>query len=176
MGHNTEHKLTVNTDMTTIVQIMSKPESGLEIRDRTWLKISIPNAFIGGDVVDWLLAHVEGFHERRDAHKYASRMLKSGYIRHTVKKNTFSEQCYYVFASDFIRSTSSISNISRGIGCKMDSAGTTNGGSSGTVTTIETTTTMMSALKLNEGNLSGTECGSLPPPPSTFSKFEDFIL
>lgn len=51
----------------------------------------------GCDVVEWLHAHVEGFHDRRDARKYASQMLKAGYIRHTVNKITFSEQCYYVF-------------------------------------------------------------------------------
>ena len=51
----------------------------------------------GCDVVDWLHAHVEGFLDRRDARKYASQMLKAGYIRHTVNKITFSEQCYYVF-------------------------------------------------------------------------------
>lgn len=48
-------------------------------------------------MVDWLLSHVEGFTERRDARKFASLMLKSGLIRHTVNKLTFSEQCYYVF-------------------------------------------------------------------------------
>jgi segment polarity protein dishevelled len=47
--------------------------------------------------VDWLINHVEGFHERRDARKFASLMLKSGFIRHTVNKLTFSEQCYYIF-------------------------------------------------------------------------------
>ena len=39
--------LTVNTDMNTIVRVMAQPDSGLEIRDRMWLKINIPNAFIG---------------------------------------------------------------------------------------------------------------------------------
>jgi len=91
-----EIQLTVNTDMPTIVRAMARPDSGLEIRDRMWLKITIPNAFIGCDVVDWLHAHVEGFLDRRDARKYASQMLKAGYIRHTVNKITFSEQCYYV--------------------------------------------------------------------------------
>lgn len=51
----------------------------------------------GADVVDWLNSHVEGFLDRRDARKYASQMLKAGYIRHTVNKITFSEQCYYIF-------------------------------------------------------------------------------
>lgn len=92
-----ELHLTVNTDMVTIVQAMARPDSGLEIRDRMWLKITIPNAFIGADVVDWLDTHVEGFVDRRDARKYASQMLKAGYIRHTVNKITFSEQCYYIF-------------------------------------------------------------------------------
>ena len=42
-----EIQLTVNTDMPTIVRAMARPDSGLEIRDRMWLKITIPNAFIG---------------------------------------------------------------------------------------------------------------------------------
>ncbi|XP_040181798.1 segment polarity protein dishevelled homolog DVL-1 isoform X4 [Rana temporaria] len=89
--------LTVKSDMATIVKVMQLPDSGLEIRDRMWLKITISNAVIGADVVDWLYTHVEGFKERREARKYASSMLKHGYLRHTVNKITFSEQCYYVF-------------------------------------------------------------------------------
>ncbi|XP_063219912.1 segment polarity protein dishevelled homolog DVL-3 isoform X1 [Bacillus rossius redtenbacheri] len=92
-----ELNLSVSTDMATVVRAMARPDSGLEIRDRMWLKITIPNAFIGCDVVDWLNTHVEGFLDRRDARKYASQMLKAGYIRHTVNKITFSEQCYYIF-------------------------------------------------------------------------------
>ncbi|MEE6507370.1 hypothetical protein FKM82_021083 [Ascaphus truei] len=89
--------LSVKSDMATIVKVMQLPDSGLEIRDRMWLKITISNAVIGADVVDWLYTHVEGFKERREARKYASGMLKHGYLRHTVNKITFSEQCYYVF-------------------------------------------------------------------------------
>lgn len=91
--------LTVNTDMESVVKAMAQADSGLEIRDRMWLKITIPNAFIGADLVDWLFAHVEGFTDRRDARKYACNLLKVGYIRHTVNKITFSEQCYYVFGN-----------------------------------------------------------------------------
>ncbi|XP_030622954.1 segment polarity protein dishevelled homolog DVL-1 isoform X2 [Chanos chanos] len=85
------------TDMGTIVKVMQLPDSGLEIRDRMWLKITIANAVIGADVVDWLYSRVEGFKDRRDARKYASSLLKHGYLRHTVNKITFSEQCYYTF-------------------------------------------------------------------------------
>lgn len=56
-----------------------------------------PVLILGADVVDWLYTHVEGFKDRREARKYASSMLKHGYLRHTVNKITFSEQCYYVF-------------------------------------------------------------------------------
>ncbi|XP_041954500.1 segment polarity protein dishevelled homolog DVL-1 [Alosa sapidissima] len=90
--------LSVNkTDMATIVKVMQLPDSGLEIRDRMWLKITIANAIIGADVVDWLYTRVDGFKDRRDARKYASSLLKHGYLRHTVNKITFSEQCYYTF-------------------------------------------------------------------------------
>lgn len=33
--------------MTAVVAAMANPESGLEVRDRMWLKITIANAFIG---------------------------------------------------------------------------------------------------------------------------------
>ncbi|CAH1960943.1 unnamed protein product [Acanthoscelides obtectus] len=97
LGPDLEETLSVNSPMSQVVQAMQRPDSGLEIRDRMWLKITIPNAFIGTDLIDWLLTHVEGFHERRDARKYASHLLKAGFIRHTVNKITFSEQCYYIF-------------------------------------------------------------------------------
>ncbi|KAJ8683053.1 hypothetical protein QAD02_018845 [Eretmocerus hayati] len=102
-----DRDLSVNSDMATIVRAMARPDSGLEIRDRMWLKITIQNAFIGADVVDWLYKHVKGFHKRQDARKYASLMLKAGYIRHTVNTTNFSEQCYYTF----VDLCSSMSNI-----------------------------------------------------------------
>ncbi|KAM7097806.1 segment polarity protein dishevelled homolog DVL-1 isoform 1-T1 [Molossus nigricans] len=92
-----EAPLTVKSDMGAVVRVMQLPDSGLEIRDRMWLKITIANAVIGADVVDWLYSHLEGFKERREARRYASSMLKRGFLRHTVNKVTFSEQCYYVF-------------------------------------------------------------------------------
>lgn len=52
---------------------------------------------LGSDVVDWLYHHIDGFKDRREARKYASNLLKAGFIRHTVNKITFSEQCYYIF-------------------------------------------------------------------------------
>uniref|UniRef100_A0A3Q2QMF6 Dishevelled segment polarity protein 3b n=1 Tax=Fundulus heteroclitus TaxID=8078 RepID=A0A3Q2QMF6_FUNHE len=93
----TQNHLNIHSDMTAVVKAMANPESGLEVRDRMWLKITIPNAFIGSDVVDWLHRNVEGFTDRREARKYAGNLLKAGFIRHTVNKVTFSEQCYYVF-------------------------------------------------------------------------------
>ncbi|XP_056905056.1 segment polarity protein dishevelled homolog DVL-3 isoform X3 [Takifugu flavidus] len=92
-----EHHLTIQSDMPAVVRAMANPESGLEVRDRMWLKITIRSAFIGSEVVDWLHRNVEGFVDRREARKYAGNLLKAGYIRHTINKVTFSEQCYYVF-------------------------------------------------------------------------------
>ncbi|OAF69165.1 hypothetical protein A3Q56_03076 [Intoshia linei] len=89
--------LTSNTDMTTIIKAMCQPNSGLIIRNRSWLKLSIPNSVIGSDVVDWLYTNVDGFVVRKDAKKYAASLLKYGYIIHSVDKPTFSEQCYYTF-------------------------------------------------------------------------------
>ncbi|XP_017476819.1 PREDICTED: segment polarity protein dishevelled [Rhagoletis zephyria] len=94
-----------------IVKAMTKPDSGLEIRDRMWLKITIPNAFIGADAVNWVLENVEDVQDRREARRIVSAMLRNNYIKHTVNKLTFSEQCYYVVNDD--RNTNCRSNISR---------------------------------------------------------------
>ncbi|XP_072006214.1 segment polarity protein dishevelled homolog DVL-2 isoform X2 [Engystomops pustulosus] len=110
--------LSIHTDLASVVKVMASPESGLEVRDRMWLKITIPNAFLGSDVVDWLYHHVEGFQDRREARKFASNLLKAGFIRHTVNKITFSEQCYYIFGD-----LSSCENWSRSSGSTRSDGG-----------------------------------------------------
>ncbi|XP_032093759.1 segment polarity protein dishevelled homolog DVL-2 [Thamnophis elegans] len=106
-----DFNLSIHTDMASVTKAMASPESGLEVRDRMWLKITIPDAFLGSDVVDWLYHHVEGFQDRREARKYASNLLKAGFIRHTVNKITFSEQCYYIFG-DFSSCENYMANLS----------------------------------------------------------------
>ena len=44
--------LSISTDMNTIVKAMAAADSGLDVRDRMWLKITIPNAFIGKSTSD----------------------------------------------------------------------------------------------------------------------------
>ena len=38
-------------EMLSIARAMSAPDSGLEIKDRTWLKITFPNSFLGNDIL-----------------------------------------------------------------------------------------------------------------------------
>ncbi|XP_063059416.1 segment polarity protein dishevelled homolog DVL-2 isoform X2 [Engraulis encrasicolus] len=106
-----DFNLSLHSDMASVAKAMASPESGLEVRDRMWLKITIPNAFLGSDVVDWLYHHIDGFKDRREARKYASNLLKAGFIRHTVNKITFSEQCYYIFG-DFSDCENYMANLS----------------------------------------------------------------
>jgi segment polarity protein dishevelled len=100
-------RLTITTPMYRIAKMLTNPTSGLEVKDRVWLKMTIPKSFIGSDMVDWLHTNVDGFLDRRHARKYAALMLKHGFIRHTVNKITFSEQCYYVFG-DFKAAANSL--------------------------------------------------------------------
>jgi len=44
---------------------MSAPDSGFEIRDRMWLKITIPNAFIGKLNLVYLFIYLLLFHTPR---------------------------------------------------------------------------------------------------------------
>eukprot|EP00096_Caligus_rogercresseyi_P011662 TRINITY_DN4666_c0_g1_i1.p1 TRINITY_DN4666_c0_g1~~TRINITY_DN4666_c0_g1_i1.p1 ORF type:complete len:654 (+),score=236.38 TRINITY_DN4666_c0_g1_i1:110-2071(+) len=112
-----EEPLSINSGMDVIVNSMKKSDSGLEVRDRIWLKITLSNAFMGSDVVDWLFSQVSGFSDRREAKKYASQMLKNNFIKHAVNKSTFSEQCYYVFGGEppSVESGGAASELANGI-------------------------------------------------------------
>ncbi|KAJ1359345.1 hypothetical protein KIN20_018042 [Parelaphostrongylus tenuis] len=99
-------RLDIHTDKKKVVEVMAMPNSGLDIKNRTWLKIPIPMSFLGKDLLDWLLTHVDGLLERKDARKYAAELLKRKLIAHVVNKITFTEQCYYVLGeecADFAR-------------------------------------------------------------------------
>ena len=47
MGMMGGHHLSTKTDVLTVLRAVQMPNSGLEIKDRMWLKITIPNAFLG---------------------------------------------------------------------------------------------------------------------------------
>ena len=48
-GFGLDLNLTINSDMDTIIRAMAEPDSGLDIRDRIWLKMPIPRSFLGTD-------------------------------------------------------------------------------------------------------------------------------
>ncbi|VDN97010.1 unnamed protein product [Rodentolepis nana] len=152
-------QLSITTDMALVVRAMLLPDSGLEIHDRTWLKITISNAVIGkffcSELVDWLFAHVNGFMDRREVRKYASNMLKCGYIRHTVNKNNFSEQCYYVFSE---LAGISLLNLE-----EMDSVSEIGGASSGTHQIMSMKNGVTSAAAAGSSLISSAYVRSLPP-------------
>lgn len=91
--------LTLEAGMQAITKAMAAPDSGLDVRDRMWLKIKIPDAFLGSDLVDWLLTHVQGLPDRKHAKKYAGELLKQKLIKHkqAINKKSFTEHCYYGF-------------------------------------------------------------------------------
>merc|ERR1719347_261673 len=182
-GEGGTTQLTIQSGMKAICGAMQRVDSGLEVRDRMWLKINIPQAFIGSDVVTWLFSHVAGFTERREARKYASQMLKAGFIRHTVNKSTFSEQCYYAFGD--------IASALQSCNIKQDSAiGSGLGGSDSsqsdrdTVGPLPTLPSAQGPQWTNygpaapggtfQGAVSGSSLGPIynpAPPPSTYMTF-----
>ncbi|EGT60464.1 hypothetical protein CAEBREN_31913 [Caenorhabditis brenneri] len=116
VGGGAHIHLDIHTDKKKVVEIMAMPGSGLDIKNRTWLKIPIPmsflgkvfmidkpfsiNFFLGSDLVEWLLDRIEGLRERKTARNYAAELLKLKYIAHVVNKVTFTEQCYYVLGDE----------------------------------------------------------------------------
>lgn len=77
------------------------PDSGLEIKDRSWLKLPVPNSFLGTDLIDWLLDHVDGLRDKKDAKALATELLKQKLITQMIHNQmTFIEQRYYGFGPE----------------------------------------------------------------------------
>ena len=68
--------LTKNSGMQAIVSRLRLPDSGLEVKDRVWLKLQIPNAFLGSELVQWLCTNVEGFEVRHIFSTYRAKNLE----------------------------------------------------------------------------------------------------
>nr|XP_049581999.1 segment polarity protein dishevelled homolog DVL-3-like isoform X1 [Syngnathus scovelli] len=91
--------LSVDGDMAAVVTAMIRTDSGVVVRDRTWLKVVIPDAFTGGDALGWLRRNVAGAAKRADARRYAAELLERGFIRHAINARAhkrFSPERYYV--------------------------------------------------------------------------------
>lgn len=84
-------------DLKDIVMHMKMPTVGLDIKDRQWLKINIPSAFLGADLMKWLERNVQGFVNEYDARKFAIRMLEEGIIQDPLSANQFSPKSFYTF-------------------------------------------------------------------------------
>ncbi|CAJ0586617.1 unnamed protein product, partial [Mesorhabditis spiculigera] len=90
-------KLSYKMDPAVVLRAAARPDSGLVIKDRKWLKIPVPKSFVGSHFIEWLLQHVGDLQDRKDAKKYAAQLLGHGYIKHVVSKKLFTAKCYYVF-------------------------------------------------------------------------------
>ena len=53
-------KLKIHTPMYTIAKALASPNSGLEVKDRVWLKITIPKSFIGKHLIIYCRNDLEG--------------------------------------------------------------------------------------------------------------------
>ncbi|KAK5983314.1 Domain found in Dishevelled Egl-10 and Pleckstrin, partial [Trichostrongylus colubriformis] len=95
--HKATQRLSISMDPVIILRALARPDSGLQVKNRKWLKILVPMSFIGRDLVDWLLEHVEDVRDRKAARQYAAELLKAGLIRHVVSKLTFTEKYFVGF-------------------------------------------------------------------------------
>ena len=88
-----------NNDHLNIVRRAMSHGSGLEISDKTWLKIEIKNAFMGKSLVKWIRENVQGLSGRHEAKNFARLLLKNRYIEAGMTgTKDFSGKAYYRFA------------------------------------------------------------------------------
>ncbi|KAL3309723.1 hypothetical protein Ciccas_011726, partial [Cichlidogyrus casuarinus] len=96
--HQCNGSLNISTELNLVVKmLLLSPEPKLEMRDRVWLKILIPAAVLGSDLVDWVKNFVDGIESHKDAIKYVRNLVHFDFLRHPVGKRTFSLHCYYLF-------------------------------------------------------------------------------
>jgi hypothetical protein len=86
-----------SADIKDIVMHMKMPTFGIEVKDRKWLKIHIPQAFLGSDLIRWLERNVHGFSNESETRKFAASMLTEGYIQDPLLKKQFSPKSFYTF-------------------------------------------------------------------------------
>lgn len=95
--------LTSKTGIDIIAAYMRHAESGIQVADRQWLKVTIRQAFLGSDLLKWLQNCVGGLRKPRDARNYANKLLALGFIVSAIpcdeKRRAFSEQRYYRYAT-----------------------------------------------------------------------------
>ncbi|PAV76644.1 hypothetical protein WR25_25073 [Diploscapter pachys] len=100
--NNAEVQLTSSIDPMYVIRAMVQKSSTLQVKNRKWLKILVPNSFIGSDLVEWLMENLVDLKDKKAARQYASRLLSKGLIKHVVSKLTFTEKCYYVFGDSVV--------------------------------------------------------------------------
>ncbi|CEF59917.1 Segment polarity protein dishevelled [Strongyloides ratti] len=94
---NSTSQLTCFMDPSIIIHRMIMPNNGIEIKDRVWLKITVPSCIIGKDLVCWLKKNVRGLENKKKSYSYAAWLLHQGHIRHMIGQRKFTEQSYYIF-------------------------------------------------------------------------------
>lgn len=118
LEHQITENLSTHVDPLIVIRTMAKPDSGLQVKNRKWLKIPVPNSFIGNyltcyhillvlsgrELVEWLMNHITDLPDRKAARHYAAMLLDKKYIKHVVSKLTFTEKCYYVFCGNYLYS------------------------------------------------------------------------
>lgn len=53
----------------------------------------------GADLIDWMMEHIEGFTDRKQARFFANELLNEKLITHFTSVNHFTEKRYYTFGS-----------------------------------------------------------------------------
>jgi len=76
---------------------MQDPNTGVEVKDRTWMLMHFKHCFIGSEAVDWLIKNANLKH-RTEAVHIGRELVKMGAIQHVVDRHDFADHYYfYVF-------------------------------------------------------------------------------
>lgn len=74
---------------------MRHPERGVKSDDRRWRLLTYPKCFVGQEMVDWLMEHVDGEIDRAEAVRLGQKLLDAGIMHHVTKSEPFADEYYF---------------------------------------------------------------------------------
>ncbi|KAG0241771.1 hypothetical protein B0O80DRAFT_451156 [Mortierella sp. GBAus27b] len=93
-------KLTRNSKIQTIAAAIQNPLTGVKLQDRRWHLFVYDSAFLGNEVVDWLIQNFADIENREEATDFGKKLFDKGMFVHYQGKHSFMDGHYFYRFSD----------------------------------------------------------------------------
>ncbi|KAK3827688.1 MAG: hypothetical protein J3Q66DRAFT_291475, partial [Benniella sp.] len=89
-----------NSKLQVIAAAIQNPLTGIKLQDRRWHLLVYDNAFLGNEVVDWLIQNIVDIDSREEATDFGKKLFDKGLFVHCRGKHHFMDGHYFYRFSD----------------------------------------------------------------------------